>query len=49
MSDLELSGVSLAVKESGREGFLEEVGTEGRGEGILGWEKNRCQDSEAEM
>ena len=32
-----------------QEGFLEEVGAEGREKGILGWEKSRFQDSEAEM
>lgn len=41
--------VCVAVEESGREGFPEEMGAEGRGEGILGWEKSRFQDSEAEM
>lgn len=38
----------MAVEESGREGFLE-VRVEGRGEGILGWEKSRFQDSETEI
>lgn len=41
--------VCAAVEESGREGFLEEVGVEGRGAVILGWEKSRREDSEAEM
>lgn len=41
--------VCVAVEESGRGCFLEAEGAEGRGEGILGWEKSRFQDSEAEM
>lgn len=42
LSDQELSGVSVC-------GCGREVGTEGRGEGILGWEENKRGDSEAEM
>lgn len=40
--------VCVAVEESGREGFLEEVRQRRRGEGILGWEESRFQDSKAE-
>lgn len=40
--------VCVAVEESGRKGFLEEVGQRRRGEGILGWEESRFQDSKAE-
>lgn len=38
--------VCMAVEESGRE--VGEVGAEGKGEGILGWEKSRRRDSEAQ-
>lgn len=40
--------VCVVVEESGREGFLEEVGAEGGGEGILGW-RGAGPRTEAEM